>query len=187
MSSACIGGCVFLGSFRAGGGVSQAVDSRPSRTPWSRRLCTVVAGGPPDLATRVLLLILLCLLKLAAQLAHLVASSHATPARAWTRTHARTHHQAGGRTQLCSLKGKVNSCARDSWSSHDIPSPNISHGCGRQGASAREGSIYNLDGALRLQPPRPRCSFFFPSTTNPLLPFCGDNMRGNDFLLLYPI
>lgn len=117
----------------------------------------VVGLVPPtsDLATRILLLILLCLLKLAAQLAYLVIRSHAVLVLG----HARTHHHAGGRTQLCSLKGKVNSCARDSWSSHDIPSPNISR-CGRQGASAREGSIYNLDGAQKLQLPRPCCSSF---------------------------
>uniref|UniRef100_A0A3P8V4T9 Secreted protein n=1 Tax=Cynoglossus semilaevis TaxID=244447 RepID=A0A3P8V4T9_CYNSE len=41
------------------------------------------------------------------------------------------HHQAAGQRQLCSLKGKVNSCAGDSWSAHDILSPNIRDGLGR--------------------------------------------------------
>lgn len=47
-----------------------------------------------------------------------------------------TQHRAAGRRQLCSLKGKVNSCACDSWSSHDIPSPNIRDGFGHNGESA---------------------------------------------------
>lgn len=56
-----------------------------------------------------------------------------------TIAHTRTRLQAAGRRQLCSLKGKVNSCAGDSWSSHDIPSPNIRDGLGRNGASAVRG------------------------------------------------
>lgn len=85
-----------------GGGGSQAVDSPPGSPPWPRRLCTVGAGGPPDSATRVLLLILLCLLKLAAQLAHLVASSHAGSC---LDTHARTIKPAGERSSAHS-RGK---------------------------------------------------------------------------------
>lgn len=56
-----------------------------------------------------------------------------------TLAHTCTRHQAAGRRQLCSLKGKVNSCAGDSWSSHDIPSPNIRDGLGRNGVSAERG------------------------------------------------
>lgn len=56
-----------------------------------------------------------------------------------TLAHTYTRHQAAGRRQLCSLKGKVNSCACDSWSSHDIPSPNIRDGLGRDGESAERG------------------------------------------------
>lgn len=67
-----------------------------------------------------------------------------------TLTHTCTRHQAAGRRQLCSLKRKVNSCVGDSWSSHDIPSPNIRDGLGRSGASAERGSIYNLDEMPRL-------------------------------------
>lgn len=79
VGSACIGGCVFLGSFWGGmGGVTCPRQSAQFVSEASHRSCTVVAGGPPDLATCVLLLILLCLLKLAAKQAHLVASSHAS-------------------------------------------------------------------------------------------------------------
>lgn len=52
-----------------------------------------------------------------------------------------TRHQAAGQRQLCSLKGKVNSYACDSWSSHDIPSPNIRDGLGRSGVSAKRGAF----------------------------------------------
>lgn len=38
------------------------------------------------------------------------------------------HSGAAGRRQLCLLKGKANSCACDSWSCRDIPSPNIRNG-----------------------------------------------------------
>lgn len=44
-----------------------------------------------------------------------------------------------GPRQPCSLKRKVNSCACDSWSSHDIPSPNIRDGFGHNGVSAERG------------------------------------------------
>lgn len=99
-------------------------------------------------------------------------------------THAHTRHQAAGWRQLCSLKGKVNSCARDSWSSHDIPSPNISDGFGRNGASAREGPIYNLDEAPRLQPETTldqELLFFFSFFSSSHI--CGDNVWSNEFLL----
>jgi len=56
-----------------------------------------------------------------------------------TLAHTYTQHQAAGQRQLCSLKGKVNSCACDSWSSHDIPSPNIGDSFGHNGESAERG------------------------------------------------
>lgn len=56
-----------------------------------------------------------------------------------TLAHTYTQHRAARQRQLCSLKGKVNSCACDSWSSHDIPSPNIRNGFGHNGVSAERG------------------------------------------------
>lgn len=80
---------------------------------------------------------------------------------AWTHSH--TCHQAAGRRQRCSLKGKVNSCACDSWSSHDIPSPNIRDGSGRTGVSAERGPFTTWM-RRRGFSPQPDCSQFFSSS-----------------------
>ena len=98
-----------------------------------------------------------------------------------TLAHTYTQHQAAGQRQLCSLKGKVNSCACDSWSSHDIPSPNIGGQLWTQWRVSREGSIYSLDETPKLQPAT-RLSSVFPKRIS------SDNVRSNEFLLgLHPI
>jgi len=109
-----------------------------------------------------------CVASAPCQYPRVLALGH-TLAHTHTHTHTHTRHQPAGRRQLCSLKGKENSCACDSWSSHDIPSPNIRDGFGRNGESAREGSIYNLDEKERprLQPAtrlKRRSSGFFLRT-----------------------
>ncbi|CAB1430341.1 unnamed protein product [Pleuronectes platessa] len=61
-------------------------------------------------------------------------------------------HQAVGRRQLGSLEGKANSCAGDSWSSHDIPFTKYQGWLRTRWRISREGSIYNLDETPRLRP-----------------------------------
>lgn len=82
---------------------------------------------------------------------------------------SRPRSSAAGRRR-CSLKGKANSCASDSWSSRDIPSPNIRMRFGPRGAHLKPG---------RKAHTRAR---HFPSSRG------GDHVGSNGFLLgLYPV
>lgn len=90
-----------------------------------------------------------------------------------------TQHRAAGRRQLCSLKGKVNSCACDSWSSHDIPPPNIRDSFGHNFESAER--VHSQPQTKRQDLARNQAKlrffFFFPKRIS------SDNVRSNEFLL----